>query len=264
MNDILVQLLKIPAKDVVFIFLHAHPDDESFLTAGLMHHLVSEKREVQVIFLAAGLNPNIHQTQIRRKEARAACKIIGISRPTFLNYFEPKYFKIVGNKTLRSQKTETLVTDIYSHIKKMRKGRKVILFSYDVNGGYGNQDHKKLHAIGNHLQTLDKKIMVFESTINRTKFTQWLQSNKKLPLNKLPQLSYWQKKFGHAEKEIQYVYTLSKVELELKMRAMHAHTSQILQGHFPLSLSKNNFKYLFGTEYYKVGTKTAQKGAWHS
>ena len=238
--------------NVQIIFLHAHPDDEAFLTSGLMTKLIELKKDCLILYVAAALVQNQEKTLIRKREAEKACNLIGFSKKNiiYLKYCEPKYFE-KDSIRLAEQKPEDVCDEIEKYIPN---DKRIVLVSYDKNGGYGNLDHKVINKAGRLLLRKYKKRIhgFYEVTINRNLVSNWLTYAKKaLSTNSLPKLSYWSKYFGLKKKEISFSYKLTKKELITKKEALGAHKSQIKQNEFPLSLKKDDFLELFGTEFFK-------------
>jgi LmbE family N-acetylglucosaminyl deacetylase len=237
--------------NIPIIFLHAHPDDEVFLSAGLIENLSKIKRDCMIIFCAASIVKNIDLTIIRQKEALRACKLLGVESIFFLNYCEPQYAKY-NAITFLKEKDCKICEHIIEVIKRTGVSTPFILISYDNNGGYGNADHIKLNKIGKLFkQKFSNEIYdYFEITINRDKINFWLSKvQKKYPKNQLPKLSYWSNNFGLTDNQINFYYELNKKQLENKRKAFKIHKSQMPPNEFPLTLNKKDFFTIFGSEY---------------
>lgn len=238
-------------KGYPIVFLHAHPDDESFLGAGLIQELLQLERECILIYGAASLVQHQPKTIIRQEEARIAADILGNPSVIYLNYCEPHYsgvndlpliYQDIGEMAQELRK----ILDVNGIIKPF------ILISYDKNGGYGNQDHRVIHAIGREFLGQNSSILpiMLEITINRDRVKEWFNNSKvKLNPKLLPDLSYWSDDFGLPSNKITYCYTLSDAQLLNKRKALAAHNSQMDQKEFPLCLGKDDFKDFFGKEW---------------
>lgn len=239
-------------KDLPIVFLHAHPDDEAFLSAGIIHTLIKQQRKCLIIFTAAAIVKKQMKTKIRQKEAHQASKALGSFETAYLRYCEPKYEGLSDSHPFCKAKANDIVLDIYSTIVSFTS-QKVILFSYDKNGGYGNKDHIILHKATHELKSTFLNLLhaVYEVTINRDHLELWLKNIAQNSPEKLPKLSYWRKDFGLKEKEISHVYELSNNEIILKRKALSIHSSQIRENEFPLNLNKKEFREVFGREYFK-------------
>jgi len=238
---------KIP-KTRPIVFLHAHADDESFLSAGLINKFIINSYKIILIYLAASLVNGEEKTIIRQKELRDAARVIGIKNIFYLNYCEPKY---TSGKPLYIQKIEDVANDILEVLRK-ENIFDFELFSYDKNGGYGNNDHVIVHKIGRYIFENTKSLQnLYEITIPREKYLKWIDLNKgKLSNAYLPKLEYWTKEFGLRSNEIDYIFKLSESQLNLKRNALIKHKSQIKLDEFPLILNRHDFTLLFGSEYF--------------
>lgn len=71
----------------------AHPDDAEFMCAGTIAHWVSEGRQVDYVLCTSGdkgssdpsMSPAI-LAELRQREQRAACDVLGVGEITFLGY----------------------------------------------------------------------------------------------------------------------------------------------------------------------------------
>src|SRR3989338_635372 len=73
------------------VFFHAHPDDEAFLSAGLINELIKSGRECLVLYGAAAIVDGVEKTALRQSEAKKSCELLSISSALFLEFCEPKY-----------------------------------------------------------------------------------------------------------------------------------------------------------------------------
>lgn len=233
------------------VFLHAHPDDEVFLSAGIINKLIKLKRKCIIIFCAAAIVKDETLTVIRQKEAKIACKILGLDSILFLKYCEPQYV-YKNTSPFCKEKKYDICLHLIEIIKKNKIPYPFILVSYDKNGGYGNIDHSKINKIGKMFHKQFKKYVYnyFEITINRDNVKLWLHNvQDSYPSNLIPKLSYWSNNFGLKESEIRFFYKLTPEELYDKRKAFFAHTSGIPIDEFPLTNSMDDFYKLFGYEY---------------
>ena len=236
------------------IFFYAHPDDESFLSAGLLSKLVARGRKCIVVFGAAAIVDGQKQTIIRQKEAYNACNILGVTLVLFLKFCEPKYSK-EGMLSLTKQKIEIVTKNFFEVLYKNDIQTPFILISYDRNGGYGDKDHKIIYTAGQYFHKKYRNLapFLFETTINRDKMSKWLDvAKKRLISQSIPKLSYWSSEFGLACEEITHYYQLTEEQLMLKRKALAIHKSQNSQDEFPLSLSSDDFREVFGYEFLRV------------
>ncbi len=249
LNDIIDEVF---SNEYDVVFLHAHPDDESFLSAGIINQLILIGRRVTIAYTAADIVQN--QTIVRQKEAIEANNILGVNKILFLEFCEPKYSKERVSLLIK-QKIERVSENIFTTFHKNDVNPPFILISYDRNGGYGNKDHKIVYTIGRNLQKKYRSLIpfLFEITINRDKVLKWLDDAKnRLTPQSMPKLSYWFSEFGLPFGEITHYYQLTENQLRLKRRALTIHKSQITPNEFPLSLLSDDFRELFGCEFLRI------------
>ncbi len=249
MKEINSDFEKIFPKDNTIIMLHAHADDGSFLSAGIINEFIVHNYNVLLIYLATGFIEEEKRTTIRRKELAEALKVLGVKNVEFLEYCEPKYTK--NGKPLFLQSIKEISNDIRIIIEK-RGIKHYTLFSYDKNGGYGNKDHLVVHKAGRLLfENSSPFSLLFEVTIPRDVYLHWLEKNKNnVPELYLPKLNYWSAEFGLKNEEVNYFYLLNSIQIKLKKKALSKHVSQIKNTEFPLSLTNVDFIELFGREYF--------------
>lgn len=245
------------------VFLHAHPDDESFLTAGVLQALCRSGRFVMVVYAAAALVDGFHQTKVRQQEAEAARGLLGDYKVAYLPFCEPKYSVGVPRRLVEVSPggIARCLTDV---VVGAVGSRATCLVSYDRNGGYGNPDHRQLHkaarlAVKRGWMSCHE---LLEVTICRLAVQRWLvDAAARLPPKDRPKLQYWSSNFGLEEEDIHSSYQLSDDELIRKRLALTAHASQISPNEFPLSLSEPDFRDVFGREYFARVSASAPSAA---
>ena len=245
-----IELDKLDRNTPILLF-QAHCDDESFLCAGFINKLVSNGYRVILIYFASAIVVDELKTNLRQRELLDACKILGVKDIRFLDFCEPKYDPN-KSKPLFLQKSEDVLQNLVENIQDVLK-KPFNIISYDENGGYGNKDHIIVHKVGRMLlaQYSDKINHFYEVTINRDLYLNWTNENKnKVDENMLPKLQYWSSGFGLSENVITDYYELNTEEIIVKKNALIVHASQIKSYEFPLTLSDDFFKDLFGKEYF--------------
>lgn len=249
MKEINNNFERIFLKENAIVMLHAHADDESFLSAGVINEFIERNYNILLIYLATGLIKEEEKTVIRRKELIKALKVLGVKNVDFLEYCESKYTK--NGKSLFQQSIKEVSNTIKTILEK-RQIKNYTLFSYDKNGGYGNKDHLVVHKVGRLLfKNSSPTSLLFEMTISRDLYLRWLERNRKnVPESYLPKLNYWSAEFGLKNEDINYFYSLNSTQIKLKRKALGKHSSQIKNTEFPLSLTGSDFKKLFSREYF--------------
>lgn len=226
-------------------FLNAHPDDETFLSGGLINEL-SRKTKVILIYLAAGLLIDKPITLIRQNECMKAARLLGAEEVYFLDYCDKKYANTT-HKALFFQNVSEVANNIVSIIGNLKSPFSFI--SYDKNGGYGHSDHIIVHRVGRHVAAIKRNLVLEEITMNRDKIIKWLNYSKGLGENLMPKTSYWSQDFWFNENNITSVFKLTREQLILKREAFSKYHSQMVQNEFPLALPEADFSNFFDEEF---------------
>ena len=234
-------------QECAVIFMHAHPDDESFLSFGLISELHRRNIDVYVYYCAATNIKDNNLTQKRQDEAKRALDELPNENIIFLDFCDSCYKQ---ENALSQAKQSDILNSIFQNLRNIQKS--VILVSYDKNGGYGHIDHLIVHGLGRDIKNRCKKVKrLYEITLARDIFNKWIKKNAHQAQKYLPQTQYWNKEYGLPTEEIDYVYILSLQQALEKRKKLSVHSSQISSDEFPLCLTEEDFLYLFGKEYIK-------------
>lgn len=143
------------------VALHAHPDDESIFTGGLLVRAAQAGWRTVVVLATSGeigATPGYHVPAgdlgaHRRREAERACAELGVDRLTVLPY---------RDSTLAGLPA----CELAEAVEDALDGESVdVLTSYDERGVYGHPDHVAVHAAGRALAA--GGLPVYEATIDR-------------------------------------------------------------------------------------------------
>ena len=162
------------------LFVHAHPDDETLATGGLIAELAARGVEVAVLTATRGEQGEVvdgplahlagtpELTAHREGEVAAACATLGVRHHAFLGGPEARAAELpprrytdsgmawldetetvagpggaAGPDSLTSADPAEVAADIAAYARAF--GADAIV-SYDAHGGYGHPDHVALHA----------------------------------------------------------------------------------------------------------------------
>ncbi|MCU1482940.1 MAG: hypothetical protein JWQ19_3726 [Subtercola sp.] len=163
--------------DATILLLHAHPDDETLGTGGLMARLVAERVRVVLVTATRGergevvpgplkhLEGTAELAEVRVAELDAAMGELGVADHRFLGAADarastrsPRRYSDSGMKwgasgfaeaapdapsaALSLAPLDEVVDDVLSVIADVRPH---VLVSYDERGGYGHPDHVRMH-----------------------------------------------------------------------------------------------------------------------
>jgi N-acetyl-1-D-myo-inositol-2-amino-2-deoxy-alpha-D-glucopyranoside deacetylase len=144
---------------VDFLAIRPHPDDESSATGGLLAKYHAEGRRTGVVTCTGGEEGEIHDPdlvyeeafprlkEIRERELRAACEILGVSELRLLGYRDSGMAGTEANNH----------PDAFMHVNLDRAGARVaaiirelrptVVVTENENGGYGHPDHIMCHRV---------------------------------------------------------------------------------------------------------------------
>lgn len=254
------------------VFLHAHPDDETSQTAGMMALAAREGHRVVVVFATDGnhgqrpeeLGPDGDLVEHRRGEARAAAEVIGTARIDWLGYSD-------SGMTGWSQNDDPLclhradVDDAAARfVRILDREDADFLVGYDYHGNYGHPDHIAVHRIARRATELAaRRPRLLEATTNQ---------DAQLAMIDMPEISALFEAFaaegsdvaelremiltgddgqaiGVPESELAWAIELPDDVIELKRRAMACHASQTSDIGLMLALPAQAYAAAFGNEH---------------
>lgn len=148
---------------VKVIFVFAHPDDESFASAGTIVKLIQQGVEVQLITATRGekgmsgnflVKSETELGKIREEELREAARILGISQIHFLDYLDSTLSKVEEKEI--SQKILTI----------LKKENPDIVVTFNEEGGSRHPDHIQISkcttkAFDNYAEKIDKQVALY-------------------------------------------------------------------------------------------------------
>ncbi|MBM6402803.1 PIG-L family deacetylase [Phycicoccus sp. CSK15P-2] len=159
------------------VAFHAHPDDEALLTAGTMARAAAEGHRV-VLVLATDGGAGLADDELRRgerlgvlrlAEAERSAAALGVARVEWLGYAdsgsgaepEPDAPGVVRFCRAPLEEAAERLAAV------LRTERADVLLSYDVNGGYGHRDHRRVHEVGALAAQVAGTPRVLEATVPR-------------------------------------------------------------------------------------------------
>jgi len=139
--------------------IFAHPDDESLFCAGTLAKYAALGHEVYLICATRGeqgriRHPVIEATaypkgealgKLREKELEAACAILGIRPPIFLNYQDSGYpleVALANPTGFIHQDLQQIEDTLLDHLIQIQPQ---VVIGFDPQGYYGHADHIHLH-----------------------------------------------------------------------------------------------------------------------
>ena len=124
--------------------IHAHPDDESLWTGGVLAQHVAEGRPTAVLTCTDGEHADgtsFAAPGTRVKELAQALAVLGVAESGVLPYRDSGHLGR-GEGTLCEAPFDDLVADLVARIRSFRPAA---VATYDAFGLYGHPDHVRVH-----------------------------------------------------------------------------------------------------------------------
>ncbi len=124
--------------------IYAHPDDETFGTAGTIARATAAGHPVAIVSATRGeageiARPELATTenlgQVRERELRNAAAAVGVQDVSFLDYIDGR---------LPEADVHEAVGRI---VRQLRRFRPDVIVTFAANGGYGHVDHMAIHRL---------------------------------------------------------------------------------------------------------------------
>lgn len=254
------------------VFLHAHPDDETSQTAGMMALAARGGHRVVTVFATDGnhgerpehLGTDGDLVEHRREEARAAAEVLGVARIDWLGYRDSGMTGWAQNDDplcLHRADVEEAARRLARILDREAAG---VLVGYDHHGNYGHPDHIAVHRIARRAIELSaRRPRLLEATTNQDVQRKMLGSPEAAEflrtlaaggadVDELQQMILTGDDglpVGVPQSEISWAIELPADVIELKRRAMQCHASQTSDIGMMLALPLNVYAMTFGTEY---------------
>jgi N-acetyl-1-D-myo-inositol-2-amino-2-deoxy-alpha-D-glucopyranoside deacetylase len=143
------------------LFVHAHPDDESVATGGVIARLVAEGVRVDLVTCTDGAEGEIHDPSLDVDQARP--RLAAIRAAELACSLQALGDGAIHHRMLGYRDSGMMGTDANDHpdsfwqadldaaaarlVEIVRSARPVAVVSYDENGNYGHPDHINAHRI---------------------------------------------------------------------------------------------------------------------
>jgi LmbE family N-acetylglucosaminyl deacetylase len=241
------------------VTFHAHPDDESIATGGVMAKAADQGHRVVLVVATRGehgevaegfLNPGEELWQRRVEETFACAAVLGVARVEFLGYVDSGMMGTPEND-LPGSFWQADVEEAAGRLASILKEEQAdVLTVYDENGAYGHPDHIQVHRVGVRAAQLAGTPKVYMNTINRDQlqrsFREAVELGVEIPGDINPDDLDG---IGVSESRITTAVDV-RPWLDRKRRAMAAHASQISETSFFLAMAPEMFETGFGTEWF--------------
>ncbi len=241
------------------VTFHAHPDDESIATGGVMAKASDAGHRVVLVVATRGEHGEVAEGFLdegealwerRVTETHACAEILGVARVEFLGYVDSGMIGTPENDQPASFWQADIEEAAVRLAAILTEEDADILTVYDENGGYGHPDHIQVHRVGARAAALAGTPRLYMSTINRDhlqrSFQQAAEAGVEMPGDINPEA------FANLGVPEHRVTTTVDVRpwLVRKRAAMAAHASQISETSFFLAMEPAVFERGFGQEWF--------------
>jgi LmbE family N-acetylglucosaminyl deacetylase len=238
------------------VSFHAHPDDESIATGGLLARAAADGHRVVLVVATRGEHGEVtpgflgdgEQLGVRRiAETHASAEVLGVHRVEFLGYVDSGMIGTPENDAPYSFWTADIDVAARRLALILEEEQADVLTIYDDHGNYGHPDHIQVHRVGARAAELAGTPHVFEATMNRDHIRR-LRSLAPEGDSLRSEVAE-EPDFGSPEEIL--THSIDVVDLiDLKRRSMVAHASQITEESFFLQMPPESFAAAFGTEWF--------------
>ncbi len=247
--------------------VHAHPDDEALLTAGVMAKAAAAGHRVVLVVATRGeigevasdfLHGDEDLGDRRWRELERSAEILGVERLEWLGYGDsglagagrpgsPLVPFARADPDDAADRLAAIIADEAADVVTI----------YDRNGGYQHPDHLQVHRVGHLAAQRALPATLLEATINRDLLVTGLDLARTLGFGIPPAFS--PETFDEwFVPEVELTHRVDVAEfVDLKRAAMEAHASQSTSGDGGvrtiaafLSLPPEYFTLAFGTEWF--------------
>ena len=241
------------------VTFHAHPDDESIATGGVMAKAADEGHRVVLVVATKGehgevedgfLEPEEPLWQRRVQETLACAEILGVARVEFLGYEDSGMIGTPENDRPESFWQADVEQAAARLAAILTEERADVLTIYDEHGTYGHPDHIQVHRVGLRAGELAGTPKVYMSTANRDHFRRAFFEARDSGVGVPEEVNLDDfDNFGVPEDRITTTVDV-RPWLARKRAAMAAHASQISETSFFLSMAPEMFEGGFGQEWF--------------
>ncbi len=245
------------------VFFHAHPDDESISTAGVMIGASEVGHRVVLVTATDGaLGESAPGTvpegstlaEVRAAEVEVAAALLGVHRVELMGYADSGMEGEPSNDHPASfwqTDVETAATRLAALLHEESAD---VLTIYDERGNYGHPDHIQVHRVGLRAAEIAGVTAVFEATMNRDAMRRLADDAAFEGVGDVETLEEQRREIAETElgspaEMITHAVDVTSV-IDRKRAAMAAHASQITTDSFFMQLPDEAFAAAFGTEWF--------------
>ena len=255
------------------VSFHAHPDDESIATGGLLARAADAGHRVVLVFGTRGelgepvpgsLAEGEQLTLRRTQECFNSAQVLGVPRVEFLGWTDSGMIGLPTNDVPWCFWQADVEHAASRLALILREEQADLITIYDDNGGYGHPDHIQVHRVGVLAGQLAGVGRIFESTMNRDELLRQLTEGAEAFAEEMGDVEMPDpddfRDMGTPESGLTHAIDVGEWS-EQKRRSMRCHESQIPDDSFFLRLPDDVFRNSFGTEWFIEHGATRGPGA---
>ncbi len=145
--------------EVTILVVRPHPDDESSATGGMLAHYHAQGIRTGVVICTGGEEGEIHDPdldaeaekprlrEIRERELRQACAILGVSELRLLGYRDSGMADTPGNQHPEAFCGADETEAAGRLVRIIRELRPQVMVTEQAGGGYSHPDHMMCHVV---------------------------------------------------------------------------------------------------------------------
>lgn len=254
-----------PARDhagvpQTLVAFHAHPDDESITTGGVLAQAADAGHRVVLVVATRGelgtagpsvlpAGPALGAQRVR--ETQDAARILGVSRVEFLGYHDSGMAGTPTNDapgSFWSADPEEAATRLAAILEEERAD---VLLTYDERGIYDHPDHIQVHRVGLRAADLAGTPRVYETTIDGSYVRNLMEHAAELLPDGLPADAPDTPTFDLGVDPARITTTVDVADVvDRKRAALAAHATQVDETSFFLAMPVEAFRMAFGYEWF--------------
>jgi N-acetyl-1-D-myo-inositol-2-amino-2-deoxy-alpha-D-glucopyranoside deacetylase len=247
--------------------VHAHPDDEVFSTGGVLAKYARNGDRVVVVYCTNGdvgemFDPDLDPAEamprlgeIRQREAREACALLGVTDVYFLGYRDSGMKDTEENNNPLAFANASLDEAAGKLADIMLQTSPDAVITYDTEGGYGHPDHVMTHRVSDeafrrYAAETAKDPKLFHSARSREGFRRYVTILREHGVE-VPwvQGDFNFDEYGMTDAEITAAIDVSAYT-SLKKAALAVHKTQIKPDFFYLQIPDDALAAASGCEYF--------------
>ncbi len=243
------------------VCFHAHPDDESLTTGGVIAKYAAAGHRVVIVTATGGEHGEVPGdlasdetlTERRRTELEASAQALGAARVVMLGYEDSGmtgWDQNANHGAFANADTEEAARKLAGVLEE--EGADTLTV-YDWHGNYGHPDHIKVHHVGHRAAEIAGTPYVYEATVNRDQIRRMMEVARQAGMD----LEEFDadgpaddgNPMGTPEAELTTAVDVSAF-IPQKRASLSCHTSQISDTSFFLELDEMSFAAMTSMEWF--------------